>query len=419
MGPQLISKERQRLSVLCLHHFFYPDDAVSSRHFSDFAEELSKRNWDVTVLTSNRYTFYPKKKISPSTEFWHGVKVIRSYRPGWDQANKYLRLASCLWIMLSWVLRLRKIPAVDVVIVGSNPHFAALLFPFLRFFKSGKLLVHWCYDLYPEAIIADGAEGLVKRLLYKFIAVMKWAYKSVDIMVDIGSCMRQRLAAYDHQAHSATLVPWAFVELDDLEEPDPLTRFELFGDADLALLYSGSLGKAHDFSLILSLARKLINRDPRVIFCFAGRGSRFNELREAIRPEDINIRIAPFVEKSKLGKRLNAADIHLLSLQPEWQGIVVPSKFFSSLAVGKPIIYVGPETSCIGKWIRQLNLGLVLTEKNVDAVADELLDISRNKERVRKWSENALSNYKLFFSKKIIMDQWDTLLREHYNNLSS
>jgi colanic acid biosynthesis glycosyl transferase WcaI len=410
----LRTKEEKRLSVLCLHHFFYPDDGVSSRHFSDFAEELCKRNWDVTVLTSNRYSFYPKNKISPSTEFWSGVKIIRSYRPGWDQANKYLRLASCLWIMLSWVLRLRKTQEVDIVIVGSNPHFAALLFPVLKYFKSGKLLVHWCYDLYPEAIIADGAQGVIKELLYRIMPVMKWAYKSVDLMVDIGSCMRKRLDAYNHQAHTATLVPWAFVEADNLQDPDPRTRSALFNDASLALLYSGSLGRAHDFSLFLKLARRIYARDPKIVFCFAGRGGRFNELQEAIRPDDINIRIAPFAEKSELGKRLNAADIHLLSLQPEWQGLVVPSKFFGSLAVGKPIIYAGPETSCIAEWIRQLNLGLVLTENNIDEVADELVDISQNKDRLRKWRENALRKYKSLFSKKYIMDQWDYLFRERY-----
>lgn len=414
MSSQLITRERDRLSALCLHHFYYPDDAVSSRHYTDFAEELCKRNWDVTVLTSNRYTFYPKKKVILSTEFFHGVKVIRCYRPAWDQANNYLRLASCLWIMISWILRLRKLPAFDVVIVGSNPHFAALLSPVLRFFKSGKLIVHWCYDLYPEAIIAAGEKGLTKKLLYRIISVMRWAYRSVDIMVDIGPCMRRRLDAYNHKAHSATLVPWAFVESDNLQEPDPLTRLELFGDANLTLLYSGSLGKAHEFSLFLSLARRINSKDSRIVFCFAGRGSRFNELKEAIKPDDINIRIAPFAEKSELGKRLNAADIHLLSLQPEWQGIVVPSKFFGSLAVGKPIIFAGPETSSIAEWIRQLNVGLVLTKNNIDEVADELLDISQNKERLNKWRESALNSYKLFFSKNHIMNQWDDLLREHY-----
>jgi hypothetical protein len=47
--------KRDSLSALVIYHFFYPDDAVSARHFSDFAEELVKRGWKITVLTSIRY----------------------------------------------------------------------------------------------------------------------------------------------------------------------------------------------------------------------------------------------------------------------------------------------------------------------------------------------------------------------------
>jgi colanic acid biosynthesis glycosyl transferase WcaI len=40
--------------ALIFYHYFYPDDVISARHFADFAEELFKRGWHVSVLTSNR-----------------------------------------------------------------------------------------------------------------------------------------------------------------------------------------------------------------------------------------------------------------------------------------------------------------------------------------------------------------------------
>lgn len=51
-------------SVLLAYHFYAPDDVVSAVHYTQFAEELAKRDWDVTVLTSNRYCRYPEKKIA-------------------------------------------------------------------------------------------------------------------------------------------------------------------------------------------------------------------------------------------------------------------------------------------------------------------------------------------------------------------
>ncbi|KKM78185.1 hypothetical protein LCGC14_1362470, partial [marine sediment metagenome] len=271
------------------------------------------------------------------------------------------------------------------------------------------------YDLYPEAIIADGARGFVKWIAQKLTILMRWAYHSVDLMVDIGECMKKRLNTYHHNAHSATLVPWALVELDSIQKPDDVTRYELFNDAKLALLYSGNMGKAHDFSLILQLARRLYREDPKIVFCFACRGNRFRELAKAVRPDDYNIRFAPFAKEHEISKRLISADIHLLSLRPEWEGIVVPSKFFGSLAVGRPVLYTGPEGSAIYKWIQEFNIGMVLNQDNMEDVVSELLNIAKQPDKMRVWQENAFQAYK-YFSKTYVVNQWDKVLQDLMKN---
>ena len=83
-----------RPSVIVMYHFFYPDDVVSARHFSQFAEELVKHGWHVTILTSNRFCRNTKKKIVKRDELWRGMKIIRIRRPAWNQAKGFLRLAN-------------------------------------------------------------------------------------------------------------------------------------------------------------------------------------------------------------------------------------------------------------------------------------------------------------------------------------
>ncbi len=398
-------------SVIIMYHFFYPDDVVSARHFSQFAEELVRYGWRVTILTSNRFCRNTKKKILKSDELWRGMKIIRIKRPAWNQANPFFRLANSAWLILAWSLKICKLPRADVIIVGSDPQFSALLFPVLRILKRGKLLVHWCFDLYPDAITADGAKGFVKWFAEKLTVLMRWAYRSVDLMVDIGPCMKQRLSPFHRNSRSATLVPWSLVESDSIQKPDNVTRHELFNDAKLALLYSGNMGKAHDFSLILELARRLNREDRKIAFCFACRGNRSEELIKAVRPSDTNIRFASFAEEHELEKRLNSADIHLLSVRPGWEGIVVPSKFFASLAAGRPVLYTGPEGSSIYKWIQEFQIGLVLNKNNMEEVVEALLRITDQPDTLKVWQENAFKAYK-YFSKKGIINQWDKLLRD-------
>ena len=79
------------------------------------------------------------------------------------------------------------------------------------------------------------------------------------------------------------------------------------------------------------------------------------------------MRFAGFAPESELEKRLAAADIHLVSLRPEWTGVVVPSKFFGSLAAGRPVVFAGGPDSAIARWIHEFGVGWVLTTDNVAA----------------------------------------------------
>lgn len=400
-------------SATLIYHFFYPDDVVSAIHFSQFAEELAKRNWDVTALTSNRYCRYPKRAIYPRNELWNKVRIIRIARPGWNQADSLGRMFNSFWLIAGWSLKLLRMPAADVIIVGTDPQFSALLFPILKLLRKGKILVHWCYDVYPDAIFSDNERKIIKPILYFLKFIIKYAYCFVDIMVDIGLCMRRRLTAYKHNAKCITLVPWAIIESPSMRQADKKIRAELFTDTvKLALLYSGNMGKAHDYLLFLQLARILYVRNPEIVFCFACRGNRTKELLSALRPSDRNIHLAPFVGVSGLKERLIAADIHLLSLRSEWEGIVVPSKFFGSLAVGRPVIFSGSDNSSIAEWIKSFDLGWILTQRNLEKIADELANIAdSNLNKLEKLKANAYNAYYNNFSKKITMDNWDCVLK--------
>ncbi len=404
--------ESKSPSILILYHFFSPDDVVSARLFTQFTQEMANRGWRVFVLTSNRLCRYPDRKVGARQEWWNGIFITRVNRPAWSQANYNLRFFNSVWMMIAWVRAVFRLPVVDAIVMGTDPYFSALLFPIFRLLKRGRVLVHWCYDLYPEVIIAKGAKGVVRWFAQKMFSVMGYAYRSVDVMVDIGPCMRKRLDFYRHRARRYTLVPWALVEPERIPLPDADTRTKLFGDAELALLYSGNLGVANEFSLLLNLARSLKHRNPRIILCFACRGNREHELVKAVKKDDTNIRFAPFAEESELAKRLGSADIHLLSLGDEWKGIVVPSKFFGSMAVGRPVIYAGPPGSAIAGWIKEFDVGLILTERNLEEIVEEVLGLTKNRERLEVWQRNAYQAYRKYFSKNIIMDHWDRTLRE-------
>lgn len=397
--------------LLLLYHFFHPDDVVSARHFGDLAEEQQRRGWQVTVLASNR-SCRQRGKIFAPYEDWNGIEIHRLFRPDWDQSKPLSRLLNSAWMIAGWFLRTLQLRRFDAIVVGSDPAFSPALALALRLAYPRAAIAHWCFDLYPEAIEAEGTSAAVGALAPAARWLMARSYRSCDALVDLGSRMRARLAAYGAPAVQETLVPWALAETEHVAAADPAVRAELFGDARLGLLYSGNLGRAHEFEPFLRLARACRARSGNAIsFCFATRGYREPELRRAVGPEDTNIRFAPFADESALVARLEAADVHLLSLRPEWSGIVVPSKFFGSLAVGRPVLYAGPADSEVATWIAEHDVGLHIAEDQVGAATDRLHALLANPSDVARWQANAFGVYQREFSKRAVNDRWDALLR--------
>src|SRR5947207_3385526 len=304
--------------ALIFYHYFYPDDVVSSAHISELADGLARRGWDVTAMPCNRGC-RDESRSYPAEEKWNGIQIRRVWRPRIAQASAAGRLVNALWMIVRWSLEaLAPGKAPDVLIVGTDPILSVLVARFWKLARPKTRVVHWCFDLYPEAAGADGILRPQGRI-YQFLqGLLGPAYKSCDLIADIGSCMRERLARYESLAKPATLTPWALSEPESPIEVAAEERAELFGDARLGLIYSGNFGRAHAYEEILQLGRLL--REHNIKLVFSVRGNRERALRDAVREDDTNVSFCGFASADQLERRLSAADIHVVSLRPEWTG---------------------------------------------------------------------------------------------------
>lgn len=397
----------RRPRVRLFYHVFHPCENVSARHYADLAGGLAERGWDVSVSTAHRG--YPDNSTKyPLREIWNGIKIRRVWRPNWNQSRNLGRLGNAAWMIAAWSLQaLKPWDRPDVVVIGTDPILS--VFAAIPWRVTGAKVAHWGFDIYPEAPVADGMLKERSFLVRTIKRALRWAYRSCHLIADIGPCMRDLLAKYGSKARTATLTPWALVESQSPVVPDADVRRELFGDAKLGLLYSGTFGRAHSHEEMLALAREL--RNDSVAFCFAGRGNRADQLKAAVTLEDTNIRFAGFAPESELEKRLGAADVHLASLQPEWTGTVVPSKFFGSLAIGRPVVFAGSPDAAIARWVKKDDVGWLLTKDSVAAVASEMRDLAQQTDRMRQMQFRCWEVYHESYSRNNVVQEWDRQLR--------
>jgi glycosyltransferase involved in cell wall biosynthesis len=305
-------------------------------------------------------------------------------------------------------LALRRKDVPDVILIGTDPIFSVLIAPVWRFFHPETKIAHWCFDLYPEAAYADGVMARGGALSRVFTAALKRSYLACDLVVNIGNCMRRLLLEYDPGMCSATLVPWALSEPNLPLPVPPEERSAVFGETILALMYSGSFGRAHGHEDILDLMRHL--RDSPVKLALSVKGNREESLRSAIGVEDINISFVPFAPATLLEQRLASADIHIVSLRKEWTGTVVPSKFFGALAVGRPVLFCGSRDSSLAEWIEKYGLGWVLEPGNAAAVAESLRLLLMDDASLQSMKERCFRVYHQHFSRTGTIDEWNRRL---------
>ena len=391
------------MRLLLIYHFFWPDTVISARLFSDLAEDLVTAGHDVTVYTSNRCIRVEGEL--PEQEEWHGVKIRRFARPNFKQGSNVGRVLNSLILQRKWLKAFKEQRNdFDAVIVGTDPQFCWLMFPKMKKIAPKVRLIHWAFDLYPEALAATGAP-LMRFASWLMRPLAKRAYGKVDVMADIGGCMRKRLQEYKHYAEEVTITPWALEEPKEIAPIDWEMRRKLFGDAKLCMLYSGTVGHAHDITPFIELARECRRRNLPVGFCFAGYGNRFEAQTAQITDEDTNITIAGFASEDELAARLSAADFHLISLREGWEGIVVPSKFFGALAMGRPVIYMGPSGSCLEEYINHYSLGY----SNRNPILNDIDKLLNNSSMLDALKSKSFTRYRDTFSREKQFEAWQRI----------
>ena len=397
-------------SVLIFYHFFHPDDVVSALHKNGLAQGLSQRGWDVEAMPCNRGC-RDSSKTYPASGNLDRIAISRIWRPNFKQSNTGLgRIINALWMIAAWSLKaFQRKP--DVIIIGTDPVLSILTAIPWRLIRPKTRIVHWCFDLHPEGAVSEGiikSGGVLEAVIKYFCGI---AYRKCDLLVDLGDCMRSRLQRYPgvDRVRCTTIAPWALTEPEAALAVDSAER-KIVGDARLVLMYSGNLGRCHCCDNILSLARKLRNKD--IQFTFSVRGNAVDDLKRKISPEDSNISVVDFAPLEQLEQRLSAADIHIVSLRDEWTGLAIPSKFFGAIASGRPVLFSGSRHSAIARWIEEFRLGWVLTDDNIDSLADEFQEFSDNPESLKQMFPHCHEIYQKHFSEKYLSDRWDGHLRE-------
>jgi colanic acid biosynthesis glycosyl transferase WcaI len=347
--------------IVFVNRYFHPDESATSRMLTDLAFRLAASGIRISVVTSRQLYDQPRAAL-PAYEVVSGVEIHRVTTASRGRGTLLGRaLDYATFHLAASVKLLTLLSKGDIVVAKTDPPLISIVTSYVAVLRGAKL-INWLQDIFPEVAVALGIRsvpGWFERLLR---AARNRSLRRAAVNVVLGNRMRDHLMALGVAPAKIRTVPnWADVrQVTPLPCEHSATRRRLLLEGRFVIGYSGNLGRAHEFSTLLEAARAL-REEPDFAFLITGGGAKLQELRQAVESEHLsNFHFQPYQPPDQLSDSLAAADVHLVSLLPVLEGLIVPSKIYGILAAGRPAVFIGDLDGDIGTLVREHQCGIAV-----------------------------------------------------------
>jgi len=395
--------------IFFVNRYFFPDLSATSHLLTELALDLAEHS-EIHVVASRLKYGDPAARL-PSRERHRGVTIHRVWTTGFGRYSLLGRVVDYLTFYVTCAVRLMwLVRGGDVVVVKTDPPLLSIVAAPVVLLR-GARLVNWLQDIFPEVVGAVGI-GLFNGRLGRLVQGLRdWSLAAAQANVVLGEAMRealrrrgipeQRLRVIPNWADGAALLPSAPGENALRGKWRLSDRF--------VVAYSGNMGRVHEYETILGAA-ELLRASRRIAFVFIGSGVRMRELRAEARRLELDFTFMDYQPRERLSQSLGAADVHLVSLRPQAEGLVVPSKFYGVAAVGRPVIYVGDPDGEIGSIVRRFNCGVAIRNGDRHGLAEAIRRLAARPDLCRALGNNARSAFEANWNRPIAAGKWADLL---------
>lgn len=337
----------------------------------DTAEALGKQRGSVPLLTG-----HPDILKRGSNEYVN----LNSATP-YDRRSFPRRIISWLRYLLQaffWVLRL---PKETSLLLYSNPPMLPWL-GYLMHVLRGQRYAVMIWDIYPDILVRKqvlSARNPVVRLWYW---LNRKSYENADVVMTLGEYMAGNLAKQFDAGKTRTgkvevIYPWV-----DTENIKPIPKEENWFAkkynqvGKLTVMYSGNMGYGHDIETMLAAAERL--QDQRDIhFMFIGDGPKWKLVDRRIKDKELgNVTLLPWQPEEVLPYSLATADVALVSIEEDIAGLMLPSKAFSFLAEGTPLIVLSKNETGLANVARDYGCCRMTRPGHVEQLCSTVLSLS-------------------------------------------
>lgn len=398
--------------IVFFTQLYYPDMTTTARIMADLVEDLASYGMKTEVVCAQP-TYIVKGKF-PKAESYRGVAIRRVWSLLFDKNRNIGRILNSTSCFFSMLPRLFSCRTGALLIFNTNPALLSLLGLVGNRLKKQKyvILIH---DLWPEL---PAHMGMIKKggALYRIIdSANRLSLKYASGIVVLSEAMKRRiLRKVPEMGDKIHIIHnWADGNRVYPVKKENNRLLKEFGlQEKKVVMYSGNLGRYQPLEVIIGAANELGDRND-ILFLFAGDGGQRQKIQQIAASLRINnVMFIPFQPLDRLAESLSMADVGLIGIYPWNEGVIMPSKLYGLLAVGKPIICVSDPESEVIKILEKARAGFHSSIHDSKELAQKITDLLDNSEKARQLGESGRRYFLAHFERKQITKQWKDILEK-------
>lgn len=393
-----------KMKILSLSSYFYPESVASTHLAKDKNEALVKSGNSIYVIAPTPCRGVSeevrRKYLKKRNELFYNGKIavhrFRMFKEGRNPIMRAIRYFLCG--IEYYCLGVPASKKVDVITTGSTPPIMGAIASLIKK-RTNKPIVYNLQDIFPDSLVSA---GLVKKngILWRIgRSIENFTYKNVDKIIVPSDDFKNNIMNKGVQSSKIEVIyNWidekTVIPIDKRDNP----MFEELGieREKFHVVYAGNLGYAQNVKILL-VAAKLLKTENDIDFIIFGTGGYKNEYKAYVKKNELtNVMFFPLQPHAKVSQVYSLGDACLVSCKKGFGGCAMPSKTWSILSAGTPVL-CSFDKGELQQIIEQNKIGLFSEADDVHSLVNNILTLYSNRDMCREYGLNG----RLFVEKNL------------------